>query len=50
MQVVKDPGFGLRDKAIEAIKKWRFRAAEGPDGRPVDVIVPIQVTFRLPKS
>lgn len=50
MQIYKDPGLGLGAKAIETIKSWRFRPADGPDGRPVDVLVPIQVTFRLPKS
>jgi bla regulator protein BlaR1 len=48
IRVVKGPGLGLEDKAIEAVKTWRFRPAVGPKGTPVATIVPIEVTFRLP--
>jgi TonB family protein len=37
----------LTQNALEAILKWRFKPAHGPDGKPVPVIVPIEVTFRL---
>ena len=47
ISVVKGPGKGLEEKAIEAVKSWRFRPAIGPNGRPVAVVVPIEVTFRL---
>ena len=47
ISVVKGPGKGLEEKAIEAVKSWRFRPAIGPNGRPVAVMVPIEVTFRL---
>ena len=47
IQVVKGPGLGLEDKAVEAVKTWRFKPAIGPNGKPVAVIVPIEVTFRL---
>jgi TonB family protein len=46
--VVKNPGLGLDKKAIEVVKRWRFKPALGPSGSPVDVEVPIEVTFRLP--
>lgn len=39
-------GYGLDEKAYEAIKKWRFRPAR-VDGSPVPVIVPVEVTFRI---
>jgi periplasmic protein TonB len=45
--VVKGIDGGLTEKAIEAVSKWRFNPAHGPDGEPVPVIVPIEVTFRL---
>jgi TonB family protein len=44
---VKLLGYGLDEQAFNAIKGWRFKAAVGPDGKPVAVIVPIEVTFRL---
>ena len=47
IQVVKGPGLGLEDKAIEAVKNWRFKPALGPNGKPVATLTPIEVTFRL---
>jgi periplasmic protein TonB len=47
ISVVKGPGLGLEEKAIEAVKSWKFKPAAGPDGRIVATIVPIEVTFRL---
>ena len=47
IQVVKGPGLGLEDKAIEAVRNWRFKPALGPDGKPVATLTPIEVTFRL---
>jgi periplasmic protein TonB len=40
-------GFGLDEKAIEAVRAWRFKPALGPDGKPVAVRVPIEVVFHL---
>ncbi|HMD41109.1 MAG TPA: energy transducer TonB [Candidatus Acidoferrum sp.] len=34
-------------QAIKAVSKWTFKPAIGPGGKPVPVIVPIEVTFRL---
>jgi TonB family protein len=45
--IVKAPGKGLEAKALEAVRDWKFKPAVGPDGNPVSVIVPIEVTFRL---
>lgn len=45
--VVKSPGLGLDEKAIEAVRQWKFRPAIGPSGKPVPTQVPIEVTFRL---
>ncbi len=47
IQVVKGPGLGLEEKAVEAVKQWRFKPALGPSGKPVAVVVPIEVTFHL---
>ena len=38
---------GLTERAILAVKGWRFEPARGPDGKPVVVEVLVEVTFRL---
>jgi TonB family protein len=40
-------GLGLDDSAIRAVSEWRFKPATGPDGKPVAVVVPVEVTFRI---
>jgi len=41
-------GYGLDEQAFNAIKKWKFKPATAKaDGRPIAVIAPIEVTFRL---
>lgn len=49
IEVVKGIGKGLDDQAVLAIQRWRFQPAGGPNGDPVPVAVPIQITFRLLK-
>jgi TonB family protein len=45
--IVKGPGKGLDAKAVQAVSDWKFKPAVGPEGNPVAVVVPIEVTFRL---
>ena len=47
IHVIKGLGVGLDEKAIEAVRNWRFNPARGPDGRPAAVTTTIEVTFRL---
>ena len=45
IQVLKSPGLGLDEKAIETVRKWKFKPAM-KDGRPVACRVPVEFTFR----
>ena len=45
--VTKANDDGLAIKAIEAVRKWQFKPATDKEGKPVAVLVPIEVTFRL---
>jgi TonB family protein len=47
IHVVKGLGLGLDEKAIEAVRTWRFRPAVGPNQRPAPVRQTIEVVFRL---
>jgi len=44
--LVKDPGYGLGQKAVEAAHQWRFQPAM-KDGHPVAVTVMMEVNFHL---
>jgi TonB family protein len=46
LRIIRSLGLGLDEKALEAIKKWRFRPAY-KDGKPVTVAATIEVNFRL---
>ena len=47
IKVAKGLGLGLDEKAVEAVRNWRFKAALGPDGKPTAVRQLIEVTFHL---
>jgi TonB family protein len=47
IQVVKGLGLGLDEKAIAAVRTWRFKPALGPNGKPAPVRQIIEVTFHL---
>ncbi len=47
IQTVKSPRVDLTEEAIATVRKWRFKPAMGPAGKPVAVIVPIELIFRL---
>jgi len=46
VRVARALGMGLDEKAVEAVRKWRFQPAM-KDGQPVAVQVNIEVNFRL---
>jgi TonB family protein len=47
IQIVKGIGHGLDERAVEAVRRWRFKPAIGPNGMPVATITPILVNFKL---
>jgi TonB family protein len=48
VQVVASLGHGLDEKAVEAVKQWRFQPAMR-DGNPVSTKIKVDVNFRLLK-
>jgi protein TonB len=46
VQILKPVGLGLDEKAVEAVRQWKFKPAMR-NGTPVKVRVNIEVTFRL---
>ncbi len=46
IHVVKSLGYGLDEKAIEAVQKWKFKPGM-KGGQPVNVRATIEVNFRL---
>jgi TonB family protein len=46
IEVSRGLGAGLDEKAVDAVKQWRFRPATH-NGSPVDAIIVVEVPFRL---
>jgi TonB family protein len=46
MRVLRGLGLGLNEKAIEAIRQWRFKPGV-KDGQPVTVAATVEVNYRL---
>jgi TonB family protein len=46
IKITRPVGRGLDEKAIEAVRRWKFRPAK-KDGVPVAVQVSVEITFRL---
>ena len=49
IQVISSLGFGLDERARQAVEKWEFKPGM-KDGKPVSVQATIEVNFRLTKS
>jgi periplasmic protein TonB len=48
LRVTRRLGLGLDEKAIDAVRQWRFRPALR-NGLPFRVSATIEVNFRLPR-
>ena len=47
LKLIRMVGFGLDEQAYNTVKTWKCKPARDRKGNPVDVEVPIEVTFRL---
>jgi len=47
ISVAQGLGLGLDEKAIEAVRDWKFKPARGGDGNSVQTWIYIEVKFRL---
>jgi TonB family protein len=45
--IFKAGPYGFTQKAIEAVQTWKFKPANGHDGKPIAVWAPIEAQFRL---
>jgi TonB family protein len=45
IRVPRGAGFGLDESAIDTLKKWKCKPANGPDGKPVRSDVPFRFDF-----
>ena len=45
--VLKGLGSGPDESALEAVRDWKMKPALGPDGKPVNRRVQVEVTFQL---
>jgi len=46
IKILKDPGYGFTEKAIKAVRGWRFRPVVDKDKSPIAARVQIEITFR----
>jgi TonB family protein len=46
IKVVQGRGYGLDEKAVEAVSQWKFKPAT-KDGKPVSVEIAVEVDFNL---
>jgi TonB family protein len=46
IEVTERLGYGLDEKAVEAVRTWRFKPAVDSAGRPVSAPLTVQVNFR----
>jgi TonB family protein len=47
LRVINSLGMGLDEKAIEAVRGWKFEPALGKDGKPVAAKIAVEVSFHL---
>ena len=43
--VLKGPDADLNNKALESVRNWKMKPASGPDGKPVECRVQVEITI-----
>ena len=43
--VLKDPGLGLKEKALAELQNWKMKPALNPEGKPVNCRLQIEIAF-----
>jgi TonB family protein len=49
IEIKKPMSYRLTEKAIEAVQGWTFAPGKTADGKPIAVLTPIELTFKLSK-
>jgi TonB family protein len=49
IKILKTLGPDLDEKVVRAVRTWHFKPALGPNGKPVAVVIPIEIAFQTPK-
>jgi TonB family protein len=47
VRILDSPGLGLDEVVRKTLEKWKCSPATGPNGKPVPVIVPFEINYRL---
>jgi len=47
VRILKSPGLGLDDSIRNTMEKWKCSPAVDSNGKPVRLIVPFEINFRL---
>jgi protein TonB len=47
IKVKRSLGYGLDEKAVEAVENWQFAPVLGPNDEPVSVWTDVEVNFRI---
>jgi TonB family protein len=47
IEIKKGTSESFGASALQAVRRWTFQPATGPDGKPLMVRIPIEVTFRM---
>ena len=50
VRVLEKAGYGMDEEAVRVIWQYKFTPARRADGRPVDVVITYNFTFRVPSQ
>ncbi len=47
LRLVNPPGLGMDDVIVKTMKTWKCSPGVGPHGKPIPMLVPFELNFRL---